>query len=215
MSGGAWIKAPAHIAPRWTAQRAADPRWPQRGVFESFFAGLALVLDAGKGAPNDVLEASFVTLEEDVEVGIVTGQGAAGIEQALEVVAGRLGGEFEDDFLAPDGPEAVETPGGGADFPDSGLLDGVARVDAQGVLADQFLEAFTRLVFEGGGSGEQIQRDRIHRATALACLGFGAAGACAVGAGSGLLSGSSREVRLRPQCTGPMDRDSGSLWLRC
>ena len=36
-------------------------------------------LDAGEGAPNDVLEAGFVTLEE--EVGIFAGHGAAGTDQ--------------------------------------------------------------------------------------------------------------------------------------
>ena len=84
-----------------------------------------------------------MTLEE--EVGIFAGQGAAGPGQALEVVGGRLGGEFEVDRFALDGPEAVETPGGGADFLDGGLLDGVARGDAQGVLADQFLAPLSHI----------------------------------------------------------------------
>jgi hypothetical protein len=42
----------------------------------------------------------------------------------------------------------VETPGGG--------VVGVAWGDAQGVLADQFFEAFARLVFEDGSFGEQV-----------------------------------------------------------
>jgi hypothetical protein len=74
--------------------------------------------------------------------------------QALKAVGGRLDG--------------------GADF-----LDGVARGDAQGVLADQFLEAVVRLVLEDRGFGEQMARERIH------------GGAGTVGAGCGLLSGSS------------------------
>jgi hypothetical protein len=121
-----------------------------------FFAGLAQGPDAGERAPDDVLEAGFVTLEEDVEVGILAGQVSAGMDQALEVVGGRLGGEFEVDGFAFDGAEAVETPGGGADFLDCGLLDGVARGDAQHVLADEFVEAFARLVLEDGGFGEEV-----------------------------------------------------------
>ena len=93
------------------------------------------------------------------------------MDQALEV-----------DGFALHGPQAVEAPGGRADFPDSGLLDGVTRGDAQGVLAGQFLEAFTRLVLEDGGFGEQVVRERFHGGAALAFLGFGAAGARAFGA---------------------------------
>jgi hypothetical protein len=121
-----------------------------------FFAGLTQGLDAGEGAPDDVLEVSFATLEEVLKEWIFAGPGAEGIMQALEVVGGRLGGEFEEDGFALDGPEAAETPGGGAEFLDRGLLGGVARGDAQGVLAEQFLEAFTRLLFEEGGGGEQV-----------------------------------------------------------
>lgn len=126
------------------------------GLLESFFAGLAQGLDAGEGAPDDVLEVSFATLEEVLKEWIFAGQGAEGIMQTLEFVGGRPGGEFEEDGFALDGPEAVETPRGGADFLDSGLLDGVARRDAQGVLAEQFLEALARLFFEEGGGGEQV-----------------------------------------------------------
>jgi hypothetical protein len=109
-------------------------------------------LDAVEGAPNDVLEAGFLALEE--EVGVFAGEGAAGPGQALEAVAGRLGGEFEVDGFVLDGAEAVETPGGGADFLDRGLFDGVARGEAQHVLPDQLPEAFERLVFEDGNFGE-------------------------------------------------------------
>ena len=91
-----------------------------------------------------------------MEVRILAGQGAAGMEQAFEVVEGRLVGEFEVDGFALDGPEAVEAPGGGADFPDRSLLYGVVRGDAQHLLADQFPEAFPRLVLEDGGVGEQV-----------------------------------------------------------
>jgi hypothetical protein len=129
-----------------------------------------------------------VTLEE--EGGIFAGQGAAGMDQALEAVGGRLGGEFEVDGFALDGPEAVETPGGGADFLDSGLLDGVARGDAQGVLAEQFFEVLARLFFEEGGGGEQVSRDCIHGAAVPAFVGIRAMGADSVGAGCGLLIGS-------------------------
>jgi len=106
VAGGAWIKAPAHGAPRRPAQWATEPRRASLGSFcQVFFAGLAQGLDAGEGAPNDVLGAW-----------IFAGQSAAGMGQALEVVGGRLGGEFDVDGFALDGPEAVETPGGGADF---------------------------------------------------------------------------------------------------
>ena len=85
----------------------------------------------------------------------------------------------------------METPGGGADFLDRGLLDGVARGEVQHVLADEFVEAFAGLVFEDGGFGEQVERARIHGGAGVGVLGFGAAGACSVGAGGGLLSGRS------------------------
>jgi hypothetical protein len=148
-------------------------------------------LDAGEGAPDDVLEAGFVTLEEEVEVGILAGQRAAGMEEALEVVGGRLVGEFEVDGFTLEGPEAVETPGGGADFLDRGVFDGVARGDVQHVLADQFLEALTRLLFEDCGFGKQVVREGFDGGAELALLGFGAAGVGSVGAGGGLLSGRS------------------------
>jgi hypothetical protein len=67
-----------------------------------FFADLAQCPDAGEGAPDDVLEAGFVTLEEEVEVGVLAGQSAAGMEQALEAVGGRLVGEFEVDGFTLD-----------------------------------------------------------------------------------------------------------------
>jgi hypothetical protein len=171
-------------------------------------------LDAGEGAPDDVLEAGFVTLEEEVEVGILAGQCAAGMEEALEVVGGRLGGEFEVDGFALDGPQAVETPGGGADFLDRGQLDGVARGDAQHVLADQFLEALKGLLFEDGGFGKQVVREGFGSGAALAVFGFGAAGEGSVGAGGGLLSGSSHKVRLRSECIRRTNADSGDFWLR-
>jgi len=63
------------------------------------------------------------------------GQCAAGMSQAFEIVGERLGGEFEVDGFA---------------------LDGVARSDAQGVVADEFLEALARLVLDDGGFGEQV-----------------------------------------------------------
>jgi hypothetical protein len=170
-------------------------------------------LDAGEGAPNDVLEAGFVTLEE--EVGILAGHDVAGMDQALEVVGGRLGGEFEVDGFAFDGPEAVETPGGGADFLDCVLLDGVARGDAQHVLADQFLQAFARLFLEDGGFGKLVVTEGLGGGAVLAVLGVGAAGASAVGAGRGLLSGSSHGVHLRLHSISRMNRDSGNPWLRC
>jgi hypothetical protein len=68
--------------------------------------------------------------------------------QAPEIVGERLGGEFEVDGFVLDGPEAVKTPGGG--------VDGVARCDGQSALADQFLEALARLVFDDGGFGEPV-----------------------------------------------------------
>jgi hypothetical protein len=46
---------------------------------------------------------------------------------------------------------AVEAPGGGAHFIESGFLDGVARGEAQDVPADQFPETFAGLVPEDGG----------------------------------------------------------------
>jgi hypothetical protein len=147
--------------------------------------------DAGEGDADDVLEAGFVTLEEEVEVGILAGQRATGVEQALEVVGGRLGGEFEVDGLALDGPQAVETLGGGADLLDRGRLDGVARRDAQHVLADQFLEALTRLLFDDGGFGKLVVKEGLGGGAEFAVLGLGAAGEGSVGAGSGLLSGRS------------------------
>ena len=108
---------------------------PRRVRFDMFFfAWLAQGPDAGEGAPEDVLGAW-----------IIARQSAAGLGQAPEIVGGRLGGEFEVDGFAFDGPEAVETPGGGADFLDCVLLDDVARGDRQHLLADQFLEAFARL----------------------------------------------------------------------
>ena len=57
------------------------------------------------------------------------------MSQAFEIVGERLGGEFEVDGFA---------------------LDGVARSDAQGVVADEFLEALARLVLDDGGFGEQV-----------------------------------------------------------
>ena len=129
-------------------------------------------LDAGEGAPDDGLEADFVTLDEEVEVGIFSGQRAAGVEQALEVVGGRLGGEFEVDGLAFDGPQAVETPSGGADFLDRGLLDGVARGDALHELADQFLEAFTRLLLEDRGFDELVVGEGLDRRSGGCLRGF-------------------------------------------
>jgi hypothetical protein len=80
-------------------------------------------LDAGEGAPEDVLEAW-----------IIAGQSAGGVGQAPELVGERLGGESEVDGIAP---------------------DGVMRGDAQHVLADQFLEAFERLLLDDGDHGEQ------------------------------------------------------------
>jgi hypothetical protein len=62
-----------------------------------------------------------------------------------------MGQALEVDGFTLDGPEAVEATGGGADF-----LDGVTRGDAQYVLADQFLEAFERLLFDEGDFGEQV-----------------------------------------------------------
>ncbi|MDP2999593.1 MAG: hypothetical protein Q8N47_19035, partial [Bryobacterales bacterium] len=154
-------------------------------------------LDAGEGAPDDVLEAGFVTLEEEVEVGILAGQRSAGMEQALEVVGRGLGGEFEVDSLAFDGPEAVETPSGGADFLDRGLLDGVARGDAVHVLADQFLEALARLLLDDGGFGKLVVKEGLGGGAELAVRGFGAAGEGSVGAGGGFLSGRSHVCVLR------------------
>ena len=95
-----------------------------------------------------------MTLEQ--EVGSLAGHDAAGMDHALEVVGRRLSGEFEVDGFAFDGPEAVETPGGGADFLDCVLLDDVARGEAQHVLADQVLEAFERLLLDDGDFGEQV-----------------------------------------------------------
>jgi hypothetical protein len=92
-------------------------------------------LDAGEGGPSDI---------------------AAGMGWAFEVAGGRLSGEFEIDGFALDGPAAADTPGGGADFLDSVLLDEVARGDAQHVLADEFLEAFERLLIDDGDFGEQV-----------------------------------------------------------
>jgi len=115
----------------------------------------------------------FAWLAQGPDAEIFAGQSAAGMGQALEVVGGRLDGG-------------------------AGFLEGGARGDAQHVLADQFREAFVRLVFEKGGFGEQMERERIH------------GGAGAVGAGCGLSSGMSHEVRLRPHCSGRMNQDSGS-----
>jgi len=72
---------------------------------------------------------SFARLAQGPDAGIFAGQDAAGPGQALEAVGRRLDGG-------------------------AGFLDGVTRGDAQHVLADQFLEASVRLVFEDGGFGE-------------------------------------------------------------
>jgi hypothetical protein len=110
---------------------------------ESFFFGeLAQGLKAGEGAPDDVPEAGLVALEEEVEAAVLAGEFAGSQDQALDV-----GG------LALDGPEAVETPGDGADFLDRGLLDGVARGEEEHVLVDEFPEALAGLAFEDGGPG--------------------------------------------------------------
>ncbi len=169
------------------------PRVVRRGRFSQIilWSDATQGVDASEGAPDDVLEAGFLTLEEEVEVGILAGQRAAGVEQALEVVGRGLGGEFEVDGLAFDCPQAIETPGGGADFLDGGLLDGVARGEAQHVLADQLLEAFRRLLFDDGGFGKPVVKEGLGGGAELAFLGFGAAGAGAVVAGGGLLSGRS------------------------
>ena len=95
-------------------------------------------------------------LAQGANAGIFAGQGAAGMDYALEVVGRRLIGEFEVDGFAFDGPEAVETPGGGADFLDCVLFDDVARGEAQHVLADQVLEGFERLLLGDGDFGEQV-----------------------------------------------------------
>jgi hypothetical protein len=101
-----------------------------------------------------LVEFFFAGVAQGVDAGIFTGQDAAGSDEALEAVGGRLDG--------------------GADF-----LEGVARGDVQPVPADQLLEASVRFVLEDAGFGEQAERERIH------------GGAGSVGAGSGLLSGSS------------------------
>ncbi|MDP2997635.1 MAG: hypothetical protein Q8N47_09110 [Bryobacterales bacterium] len=125
----------------------------------------------------------FAWLAQGLDSGILAGQSSAGMEQALEVVGGRLDG--------------------GAGLLGGGLLDGVARGDARHVRADSFLEALARLVLDDGGFGEQVERARIHGE------------ARAVGAGSGVLIGSSHGVRLRPYCSGRMSRESGSASLWC
>jgi hypothetical protein len=76
----------------------------------------------------------FAWLAQGLEAGIFAGQDAAGMGQAPEAVGGRLDGG-------------------------AGFLDGGARGDAQGVLAEQFREAFVRLVFEDGGFGERVERE--------------------------------------------------------
>ena len=130
-----------------------------------------------------LVESFFSGLAQGLDAGVFAGRDAAGMGQAPEIVGERLDGG-------------------------AGFLDGIARGDAQGVLADQFLEAFVRLVFEDGDFGEQVERERIY------------GGAGAVGAGCGLLSGSShlngdRRVCPRSKCIGPMDADWGGAWLRC
>ena len=126
---------------RRTVRFPCRPRGPlARGVLrggglpESFlWADSTRGLDAGEGALDEVLEVGFVKLQEGVEIS--AGQGAAGMEQAFEVVGGSVCG--------------------GADFLDRVLLDGVERGDAQHVLADQFLKALARLVLDDGNFGEQ------------------------------------------------------------
>jgi len=71
----------------------------------------------------------FAWLAQGPDAGIFAGRDASGMGQALEAVGERLGGG-------------------------AGFLDGVARGDAQSVLADQFLEALARLVLDDGGFGE-------------------------------------------------------------
>ncbi|MDP2996747.1 MAG: hypothetical protein Q8N47_04610 [Bryobacterales bacterium] len=107
------------------------------------------------------MEADFVTLEE-ADVGMAAEQGAAGTDRAVQIAGERLGGESE--------------------------VDGIARGKVLGMLADQFLEILALVDLEGRDFGKQAVSERIHAEAAFACLGFGAAGEEAVGAGRSLSS---------------------------
>jgi len=106
------------------------------------------------GLPNGVVWA--IILSPDLALCLDAGEGAL-VDQALEAVG-------ED--------RAVEVPGGGTHFIESGFFDGVARGEAQDVPADQFLETFARLVLEDGGFGERVVRERLRGGAALARGGW-------------------------------------------
>ena len=101
-----------------------------------FFVDLAQGADAGEGAPDDVLEASFVTLEEEVEVGILAGQGAAGMEQALEVVGGR--------------PASISTVLCGVTRTHNALRVEMGRKEGNDEPVASWATSFTRLVGDSG-----------------------------------------------------------------
>jgi hypothetical protein len=134
------------------------------------------------------VEAGFVAVEEQ-EVGMVAGQGVEGVDGAFQLVGRVLGGELEVEGLALHAPQAAQAPGGGAHLLDGFVLDRVAGTDTPDMALEHFLESVVGFVGENDGAGKQSVAERVLRGAASAFRCRGAAGARAVGAGSGLLCG--------------------------
>lgn len=185
----AWRRDRASRAGLGTRRAVAGGGGGGRGVLGFVWnLQLAQPQDAGQGALNDVVEAGFVAVEEQ-EVGMVVGQGVEGIDGALQLVGRVLGGDFEVEGPALHAPEPAEAPGGGAHLLDGLVLDRIARADAPDVALEHVLEAVVGFVGENDGPREQAVAERVPRGAIFAFGRGGAAGAGAVGAGRGLLSG--------------------------
>ena len=126
----------------------------------------------------------------EVEAGLVAvheaeggsgGEICEGVGQAIERVAGRLGGGFIFEQTGFDGPGAAEAPVGGDHLLDHAELHAIGGLEAIEVVFQDGLEALGRFVVHDDLAGEQAMAEGVLRRTPFALGGDGTDGASAIG----------------------------------
>ena len=112
-----------------------------------------------EGALEHAVEAGFLALQEvQLRLG---GEGGEAGGEAVESIAGGLGGDGPVEAAGLDGPGAAHAPVGGDHFLDEAVLDGVDGVEAGGELIVDEAEGLGAFAVEADASGEQTVGERV------------------------------------------------------